>query len=185
MCKCKAKWWALGAVAAVVAVVVAARGCVDRGGDTPEGGGGSPSQQADDNKGAAERAQAKIEERMADTNYVAGLEALAKRNGALNALRAAALRELAAAEAEGDGEEQVDNGKAAAAREKLAKIDEAIEENRRMAAEMVSARVRRQSEKEAGAKRKAGGESNAPAPQAPEESSPPIGPGWQTEKAGG
>ena len=170
MCKCKAKWWALVAVAAVVAVVAAVRGC----GGAGSGGGEDPQQPADDIKGAAERTQTKIEERMADTNYVAGLDALAKRYDDLNAKRAEAMRELAAAKAQASGAEgpqgedrekekasgqqqgvdagqQEADGKVAAAEEKIRKIDEEIEANRRLAVGFISTRLREQGEKGVGA----------------------------------
>ena len=86
-----------------------------------------------------------VQERMANTNYVAGLEALKKRGDELNALRAEAQRELAEAKAlaeEGDGE------KAKAAEEKLAAVDQAIEANRRIAEDFIVARLRRQGEAE-------------------------------------
>lgn len=170
MCKCKAKWWALVAVAAVVAVVAAVRGC----GGAGSGGGEDPQQPADDIKGAAERTQTKIEERMADTNYVAGLDALAKRYDDLNAKRAEAMRELAAAKEQAGGAEgpqgetreketaggqqqgvdagqQEADGKVAAAEEKIRKIDEEIEANRRLAVGFISTRLREQGEKGVGA----------------------------------
>lgn len=170
MCKCKVKWWALGAVAAVVAVVAAVRGCGGAGSE----GGEDPQQPADDIKGAAERTQTKIEERMADTNYVAGLDALAKRYDDLNAKRAEAMRELAAAKAQAGGAEgpqgedreketasgqqqgadagqQEADGKVAAAEEKIRKIDEEIEANRRLAVGFISSRLREQGEKGVGA----------------------------------
>ncbi|MBP5544820.1 MAG: hypothetical protein ILM98_12135 [Kiritimatiellae bacterium] len=170
MCKCKAKWWALGAVAAVVAAVAGVRGC----GGAGSGGGEDPQQPADDIKGAAERTQTKIEERMADTNYVAGLDALAKRYDDLNAKRAEAMRELAAAKAQAGGAEgpqgeireketaggqrqgaeagqQESDSRVAAAEEKLRKIDEEIEANRRLAVGFISTRLREQGEKGVGA----------------------------------
>ena len=155
MCKCKAKWWALVAVAAVVAVVAAVRGCGGAGsGGAGSGGGEDPQQPADDIKGAAERTQTKIEERMADTNYVAGLDALAKRYDELNAKRAEAMRELAAAKAQAGGAEGPQgegDGKVAAAEEKIRKIDEEIEANRRLAVGFISTRLREQGEKGVGA----------------------------------
>ena len=167
MCKCKAKWWALGAVAAVVAAVAGVRGCGSAGGK-------SQQQQTGDIKSAAERTQTKIEERMADTNYVAGLDALAKRYDDLNAKRAEAMRELAAAKAQAGGAEgpqgedreketasgqqqgadagqQEADGKVAAAEEKIRKIDEEIEANRRLAVGFISTRLREQGEKGVGA----------------------------------
>ena len=79
--------FAAGLVVVVALAVLAVRGCgKGKGGEEPTSPAPPPT--------AAERTQAKINERMADTNYVAGLNLFAQRQADLARIGAEAAREL-------------------------------------------------------------------------------------------
>lgn len=166
-CKCGARLFWLVAAVLVVLVAIFARSCAKERHPLP-------SPQPEQPQTAEERVRARIEERVADTNYMANLELLSSRFDELGSLRSEAAKEFAEwksafLSANGDARELVAKAASAAAEEaaaieaqlkelfakdskgatlldKLDKLDEAIEANRRIAADYIGARIRKQTD---------------------------------------
>ena len=164
-CKCGARLFWLAAAVLVVLVAIFARSCAKERHPLP-------SPQPEQPQTAEERVRARIEERVADTNYMANLEILSSRFEELGSLRAEAAKEFAEwkgafLSANGEARELAAKAASAAADEaaaleaqlkelfakdskgatlldKLSKLDDAIEANSRIAADYIGARIRKQ-----------------------------------------
>lgn len=151
-CKCcrKAKLFIVACVAlAVIAAIVVLS--MRKGGG--ENAGREP--EAVQPRSAVEIAEDMIKERMSDPVYVEGLNKLSERYNELSKLLSEALSEYQALlkKRENGAAEEGDDALGAQLRDKIAKLEEAIQANRRIVQDYVAARVRAQSGKAAEAER--------------------------------